>query len=115
LEADSASAIIKTDNAMNPNEDEDDYSFDEPNDADPIILRELRIEMVRLQAQVDQLMASTQERAAEIAALQARLTELELRVDGFKARHRRNVRLWFWIAAMYGAAAGMGFSYLMRP
>ena len=98
---------------MNPNED-DDYSFDEPNNADPV-MRELRIEMVRLQAQVDQLMASTQDRAAEIAALQARLTELELRVDSLKSRHRRSVRLWALVAAMYGAAAGMGFSYLMRP
>jgi ABC-type phosphate transport system auxiliary subunit len=98
---------------MNPNED-DDYSFDEPNNADPV-MRELRIEMVRLQAQVDQLMASTQDRAAEIAALQARLTELELRVDSLKSRHRRSVRLWVLVAAMYGAAAGMGFSYLIRP
>jgi ABC-type phosphate transport system auxiliary subunit len=98
---------------MNPNEDED-YSFDEPNDADPV-MRELRIEMVRLQAQIDQLVASTQERAAELAELRARLTELELCVDSLKMRHRRNVRLWIWIAAMYGAAAGMGFSYLMRP
>jgi ABC-type phosphate transport system auxiliary subunit len=97
---------------MNPNEDED-YSFDEPNDADPI-MRELRIEMVRLQAQIDQLVASTQERAAEVAELQARLAELERSVDSLRARYRKNVRLWIWIAAMYGAAAGMGFSYLMR-
>jgi ABC-type phosphate transport system auxiliary subunit len=98
---------------MNPNEDED-YSFDEPNDADPV-MRELRIEMVRLQAQIDQLVASTRERAAEIAELQVRLTDLELRFDSLKTRHRKNVRMWIWIAAMYGAAAGMGFSYLMRP
>ncbi len=98
---------------MNPNED-DDYSFDEPNNADPV-MRELRIEMVRLQAQVDQLMASTQDRAAEIAELRVRLTELELRVDAIKMRHRKNVQLWILIAAMYGAAIGMGFSYLMRP
>jgi hypothetical protein len=98
---------------MNPNEDDDDYSFEEPSDADPI-MRVLRIEMVRLQAQIDQLVASTRERAAEIAELRARLTELELRVDMLKARHRRNVRMWIWIAAIYGVAAGMGFSYLMR-
>jgi hypothetical protein len=30
-------------------------------------------------------------------------------------RHRKNVQLWILIAAMYGAAIGMGFSYLMHP
>jgi len=100
---------------MNPNEDEDDdYSFDETNDAEPV-MRELRIEMVRLQAQIDQLVASTRERAVEIAELQVRLTELEQRFDSLKRGYRRNVRLWIWIAAMYGIAAGMGLSYLMKP
>jgi len=98
---------------MNPNEDED-YSFDEPSDADPA-MRELRIEMVRLQAQIDQLAASARERAAEIAELRVRLTDLELRVNSLKTRHRRTALLWICIAAMYGAAVGMGFSYLMRP
>jgi len=98
---------------MNPNEDED-YSFDEPNDADPV-MRELRIEMLRLQVQIDQLAASARERAAEIAELRVRLNELEFRVNTLKIRHRRNIQLWVWIAALYGAAAGMGFSYLMRP
>jgi ABC-type phosphate transport system auxiliary subunit len=98
---------------MNHNE-EDDNSFEDFNDADPI-MEELRIEMVRLQAQIDQLSASARERAAEIAELRARLTELELRVDGLNALHRRRVRMWIWIAAMYGAAGGMLFSYLMRP
>jgi hypothetical protein len=97
---------------MNRNED-DDYSFDEPNDADPIMW-ELRIEMIRLQAQIDQLAASARERAIEIAELRVRLSELELRVNTLKMRHRKNVQLWIWIAAMYGAAVGMGFSYLMR-
>jgi ABC-type phosphate transport system auxiliary subunit len=98
---------------MNHNEEED-YSFEDPNDAD-LVMEELRIEMVRLQAQIDQLSASAQERAAEIAALRLRLTDLELRVDGLNALHRRRVRMWIWIAAMYGAAAGMGLSYLVKP
>jgi hypothetical protein len=97
---------------MNPNED-DEFSFDEPNDADPI-MRELRMEMVRLQAQIDQLAASARERAAEVAELRVRLTELELRINAIKMRHRKNVQLWIWIAAMYGTAVGMGFSYLLR-
>lgn len=101
---------------MNPNEpyEDDDFSFDEPNDADPI-MRELRLEMVRLQAQIDQLAASARERAAEVAELRIRLTELELRVNALKMRHRKSVQLWIWIAALYGAVAGMGFSYLMHP
>ena len=97
---------------MNPNED-DDFSFDEPNNADPV-MRELQLEMVRLQAQIDQLAASARERAAEIAELRDRLTDLELRIDGLKTRHRRNVQLWVWIALIYGAAIGMGYSYLVR-
>jgi ABC-type phosphate transport system auxiliary subunit len=98
---------------MNPNEDED-FSFDEPNDATPV-MRELRIEMVRLQAQIDQLAASARERAVEIAELRVRLNDLELRLNGLKTRHRQTVQLWVWIALLYGTAIGMGFSYLMRP
>jgi hypothetical protein len=98
---------------MDPNEEDDDYSFDEPSETDPV-MRDLEIEMVRLQAQIDQLSASARERAEEIAELRIRLIALEQRVDALKMRYRKNVRLWIWIAAMYGAAAGMVFSYLMR-
>ena len=100
---------------MNPDEnDDDDCSFDETNDADPI-MRELQFEMVRLQAQIDQLAASAQERANEIDELRNRLTALESRVDALKMRNRKNLLIWVLIAAMYGAVAGIGFSYLMRP
>jgi peptidoglycan hydrolase CwlO-like protein len=99
---------------MNPDEEDDDYSFDETNETDPV-MRDLEIEMVRLQAQIDQLSASARERAEEIAELHVRLIALEQRVDALKMRYRKNVRLWIWIAAMYGVAAGMVFSYLMRP
>jgi hypothetical protein len=98
---------------MNPNEDED-YSFDERNDADPVMW-ELRIEMLRLQAQIDQLAASARERATEIAELRVQLTKLELRVNTLKMRHRRHMQLWVWMAALYGAVAGIGLSYLIRP
>jgi hypothetical protein len=99
---------------MNRNDDEDDYLFNKPNDADPA-MRELRIEMVKLQCQIDQLSASARDRAIEIAELRLRMNELELRFQVLKLRHRRSIQLWVWIAAMYGAALGMGFSYLMRP
>ena len=102
---------------MNPNEEDDDYLFDEPNDADADsdpMMRDLQLEMVRLQAQIDQLSASQRERAAEIAELHVRLNELEHRVESLRMRYRKNVRLWIAIALMYGAAAGMLFSYLVR-
>jgi predicted nuclease with TOPRIM domain len=97
------------------NRDEDDDSlYDETNDAEPA-MQELRIEMIRLQAEIDQLAASARERASEIAELRDRMTDLELRFSSLVLRHRRRTWLWVLIAAMYGAAAGMGFSYLMRP
>ncbi len=96
---------------MDPRED-DDIPYDE-DDNDPII-RELRTEMVRLEAQLDQLMAADRERAEEIVVLQARLTELEMVVERLRERYRRSARLWGWIAGFYGAAIGMWVSWLLR-
>jgi hypothetical protein len=98
---------------MDPRDDEDEFPFDESDDAEPII-RELRTEMVRLQAQIDQLAAAAHERAAEIAELRVRLAELENRVDAIKARFRRDLKLWVWIAGLYGASMGLGLSWLLR-
>lgn len=98
---------------MDPREDEDDLPFDDSDDHDPLI-RGLRAEMVRLQAQIDQLMASARDRAEEIADLKARLTELELAVERLRVRYRHGVRLWAWVAAFYGAAIGMWLSWLLR-
>jgi hypothetical protein len=69
--------------------------------------------MVRLQAQIDQLAAAARERAAEIADLRARMAELARRIDAVNARWRRE-RLWTWVAALYGAAIGVGITWLMR-
>lgn len=99
---------------MDPRDEDDDFPFDESENAEPII-RELRLEMVRLQAQIDQLAAAAQDRAGEIAQLRVRLADLESRVDAIKTRFRRDLRLWVWIAALYGTAVGMGMSWLMRP
>jgi septal ring factor EnvC (AmiA/AmiB activator) len=96
---------------MDPRED-DDLPSDDSDDNDPII-RELRTEMVRLQAQLDQLAAAARERAAEISDLRARLSALERRIDAVNARWRRE-RLWTWLAALYGAAVGVVVSLLMR-
>jgi chromosome segregation ATPase len=97
---------------MDPRED-DDLPYDDSDDNDPVI-RELRNEMVRLEAQLDQLMAAARERAEEVAELRARLTELEEIVDRLRERYRRGSRLWGWIAGFYGAAIGMWVSWLLR-
>ncbi len=97
---------------MDPREDED-LPYDDSDDNDPLV-RELRNEMVRLQAQLDQLNAAAQERAAEVADLRARLDELERLIDAIRARYRQKARLWGWTALFYGIAIGMWLSWLIR-
>jgi uncharacterized protein involved in exopolysaccharide biosynthesis len=97
---------------MNPRED-DDLPYDDSDDRDPIV-RELRAELVRLEAQLDQLLAAERERAAEIADLRARMEELERILDSIKMRYRYHVRLWVTVAALYGASIGIAISWLMR-
>jgi hypothetical protein len=102
---------------MDPRDDSDDDDLgpDDPSaDAEPII-RELRAEMIRLQAQIDQIAAAAHDRAGEIAILRARLIELERRLDAIHARHRRALKIWIAIAAAYGSAVGLGLSYLFHP
>jgi chromosome segregation ATPase len=100
---------------MEPRDDyDDDFIPDESSDSEPHI-HELRSEMVRLQAQIDQIAAAAQERTGEIAVLRARLAELELRLESIQAKYRRSLRLWICTAALYGTALGLGLSYLLRP
>jgi hypothetical protein len=96
---------------MDPREDEDDLPSD---DSDDPLVRELRAELVRLEAQLDQLRAAERERAAEAAELRARMDDLESAVEQLRARYRRQARMWVWIAGLYGASVGMGLSWLMR-
>ena len=98
---------------MDPRDDESEFSFDESDGAEPVI-RELQIEMVRLQSQIDQLSAGARDRAGEIAQLRARLAELESRVEALKSRFRQDLRLWVWIAAIYGAAVGVAMTWFLR-
>jgi hypothetical protein len=97
---------------MDPRED-DELPYDDSDDNDPLV-RELRMEMVRLQAQLDQLLAAARERAEEVAELRARMGELERLIDNIRNRYRRHVRLWAWIAGLYGASIGMTLSWLLR-
>ena len=99
---------------MDPREDDDiPYDSDDNDDNDPVI-RSLRNEMVRLEAQLDQLMAADRERAEEIAVLRARLTELEIIVERLRDKYRRAARMWGWIAGFYGAAIGIWLGWLLR-
>lgn len=81
---------------------DDDYdSPDESEDTDPII-RELRTEIIRLEAHLDQLTASARERAEENALIQAQLVTLEARIVRLEARRRRDERLLVvaWVIAV---------------
>jgi septal ring factor EnvC (AmiA/AmiB activator) len=91
----------------------DDYdSPDESEGTDPII-RELRTEIIRLEAQLDQLTASIRERAEEAAVLQAQLVELEMRVERLEARRRRDERLLVLAWAFVVASLAMSvYTYL---
>ncbi len=75
--------------------DDDDSDFedrDDIEDTDPIV-RELRIEICRLEAQIDQLSASMRERAAETAVIRAQIAVLEERLALLEARQRRYLLL----------------------
>lgn len=90
----------------------DSDEFDSPEETDSVI-RELRLEIVRLEAQLDQLSAGVRERAEETAAIAARLAELEAAVDRLQARQRRDQRLLVLAWVMVGASLGMSlFTYL---
>ena len=83
-------------------DDNDSDEYSESEDTDPMI-RELRSEIVRLEAQLDQLTASVRERAAETAEIRVRLTELEEALTRLEARRRRDEKLiilaWVMVAA----------------
>ena len=53
----------------------------------------MRAEIVRLEAQLDQLMASVRERAEEAAEIRTKLAELEQAIDRLRARRLRDERL----------------------
>lgn len=83
------------------NENDSD-DFDSPGETDSLI-RELRAEIIRLEAQLDQLTASVREQTEESIAISARLTELEAAVERLRARQRRDTKLlllaWMMVVA----------------
>jgi uncharacterized protein involved in exopolysaccharide biosynthesis len=85
---------------------DDNYdSPDESEDTDPII-RELRTEIIRLEAQLDQLTASVRERAEEAVIIRVQLAELEARLTQLEARCRRDALFltlaWLMVSTSFG-------------
>lgn len=82
-----------------------DDEFDGPDEfegTDPDV-RELRTEIIRLEALLDQLQASVRERAAETAEIRTKLAELEVILERLKVRRRRDeklLRLLFLVAVL---------------
>lgn len=70
----------------------DGDDFDSPEESDSLI-RELRAEIIRLEAQLDQLTASVREQTEESIAISERLSELEAAVERLRARQRRDTKL----------------------
>ncbi len=88
----------------------DDY--DRPEETDPVI-RELRAEIIRLEAQLDQLAAGVRERAEESALISAQIAELQRAVERLRQRQRRDARLLVLAWVMVVASLAMSlFTYL---
>jgi septal ring factor EnvC (AmiA/AmiB activator) len=94
--------------------DDDFEGPDESEDTDPTI-RELRAEIIRLEAQLDQLTASVREQAAESALIQAKLVELEARIVRLEARRRRDEKLIVlaWVIGVLSLALAL-YTYLAQ-
>lgn len=93
---------------------EDDVPFDDSNGGDDAVIRALRAEMLRLEAELDQLSAAARDRAEQMDELRAKLDELERLMERVRNRFRLRARLWAWSALCYGVALGMWLSWLVR-
>jgi septal ring factor EnvC (AmiA/AmiB activator) len=92
---------------------DDEYdSPDESEDTDPLILK-LRMQIIRLEAQLDQLQASVRERADEAVEIRAKLVELEHAIERLRARRRRDERLLVlaWLMVVLSLATSL-YTYL---
>ncbi len=92
---------------------DDEYdSQDESEDTDPLI-RELRAEIIRLEAQLDQLQASVRERAEEAVEIRAKLADLDRTLERLKPRRRRDEKLLVlaWVMVVLSLAMSL-YTYL---
>ena len=93
----------------------DDFDDDPPrDDSDDSLVQELRAELLRLEAQLDQILAGEREHGEEVAKLERQMIELQGAMDTVRARYRQKARLWGWTALFYGVALGMWLSWLLR-
>ncbi|HVL12809.1 MAG TPA: hypothetical protein VM529_09595 [Gemmata sp.] len=90
---------------MNPRDDADD-----PN---PVV-RSLRAELLRLEAQLDQILAAEREHGDEVAALRLQMLDLRAGMDAVRDRYRRRTRVWSAAALAYGVAIGLWLGWLAR-
>jgi hypothetical protein len=86
--------------------DDEDNSYDEFEDTDPVV-RELRTEIVRLESQLDQLLASVRERTRESVEIRAKLAELQEGLERLKARRRRDEKILFFLSVLMMLSLGM--------
>jgi len=91
--------------------DDDDREFDPSDETDPEI-RQLRAEILRLEAQLDQLAASVREQAAESARLNAVLADLESRIRRLEARRRFDHRVLVWLVPLVWTVFGASLTFL---
>lgn len=98
-------------------DDEDEFNgdeYDSPGETDSVI-RELRAEIIRLEAQLDQLTASVREQTEESIAISERLAELEAAVERLRARARRDTKLLVLAWAMVVMSLGLSvYTYLTQ-
>ena len=83
-----------------------DDDFDPTDESDPEI-RELRLEIVRLEARIDQLAAAERERAAEMDELRLMMDDLSRRIaalEAFRKQYGRRMIAIGLCAAMIGTA-----------
>lgn len=82
------------------NDENDGGDFNHPGETDSVI-RKLRAEIIRLEAQLDQLTASVREHTEESIVISVRLAELEAIVGRLRARRLRDAKLlalaWFMV------------------
>jgi septal ring factor EnvC (AmiA/AmiB activator) len=91
---------------------DDDRDFD-PSDESEREIRGLRAEVVRLEAQLDQLAASVREQAGETAELRAVLADLDERIRALEGRRRLDHRVLIWLVPLTWAAFGASLTYLL--
>lgn len=91
---------------------DDDREFDPSDETDPEV-RHLRAEILRLDAQLDQLAAAVREQRAESAELHAMLAELEERIRLLEAHRRLDRRVLVWLVPLVWATCGASLAFLL--